>query len=95
MCIYEWAQTAITTWSLCSGLGTDVGGFLHFVASNRTIWIPMFLMTVVTAAGVQAFYAWRIAILSQRRIYAFIALSVSIGVATFSIRPSVLTAAVS
>lgn len=78
MCVYEWAQTAITTWSICSCLGTDVEGFLNFVAFNGTIWIPMFLMTVVTAAGVQAFYAWRIAVVSQRRVFAFITLSASI-----------------
>lgn len=72
-------------------------GFLNFVAFNGTIWIPMFLMTVVTAAGVQLFYAWRIAVLSQRRVFAFIALGVSIGVAltTSTIEPPLLTAAMS
>ena len=66
------------TWSICSCLGTDMPGFLNFVAFNGTIWIPMLLMTVVTAAGVQVFYAWRIAILSTRRVFPFIALAVSI-----------------
>ncbi|KAH9936420.1 uncharacterized protein B0H18DRAFT_973866 [Fomitopsis serialis] len=55
---------------------TFVTGDLFPLASGGKMWLIMFVMPALTAATVQSFYAWRIAVVSQSRLFSIIVLNV-------------------
>ncbi|KZT72293.1 hypothetical protein DAEQUDRAFT_722960 [Daedalea quercina L-15889] len=80
LCAYEWGQTTVATCAIYTVFSPlyDVINVTSLIRFDVFAWLAMLLMPIFTAAAAQSFYAWRIAILSQRRIFASIVL---IGVA--------------
>ncbi|TFY68738.1 hypothetical protein EVJ58_g838 [Rhodofomes roseus] len=71
--VLEWSQTALLTSSSFYRFAAHYGDFASLL-SDDVFWITLFIMPAFTAAMVQSFYAWRISILSQRRIFTIVVL---------------------
>ncbi|KAH9936497.1 uncharacterized protein B0H18DRAFT_1113881 [Fomitopsis serialis] len=76
VCIYEWVQTALVTADIYQRFITEDTSYMMYFASYGISWITLFMMPALTAAIVQLFYAWRIAVVSQRRVYSIVILLV-------------------
>jgi len=74
VCIYEWVQTALVTADTYQRFVTEDTSYTKYFVSYGVAWIVLFMMPALTAAIVQLFYAWRIAVVSQRRVYSIIIL---------------------
>jgi len=75
VCIYELAHTALTTSEIFHKFVTGFGDLI-FLGSSGKMWLVIFVMPALTAATVQSFYAWRIAVISQSRLFSTIVLIV-------------------